>query len=387
MASRFTLGLLGSVLCGACGVAPVPDADDEAAGSTRQAISSQIGRSAWLFYDGSRVIDRTSYNSANLVNSVARTGTGMYEAVLPGMWPGTTQADENVQISVVEQPDYSAAFCSVRTTGVEGSNLRVWVGCYDRSGAPANAAFYLSNLDFNKPAPGLFNPRGVGVIAEVAGGSTGCTVFEKFAWQQDQCTRLAAGYYKVNLAGQTQAGGTVLLTASQSRSPTPGYCNVERWATNTSGTDVYIRCFAAGGVPLDTSLYLQYRRTVIENYGGFVWAQSPSSSRYVPSSSYNDRFDSCSSTPQHDIYVEAMVPSIGQYLVGYPFLAEVQGPRAVHTTPYGSAATYCRLGGEAFRLGIDPALRTQVNCYDPSGLRVDSKFTQLAIVNATPSCH
>lgn len=382
MSPRFiVLGLLGCVLS-ACGNSPVPDADAEreATGSAKQAISTQIGRSAWLFYDGSRVVGRTSYNNTGGSNSVARTGTGMYEAVLPGMWPSwQTQANDNVQLSVVEHPDYTAAFCSVRTTSTEGDNLNVLIGCYDRAGNPANAAFYLSNLDFNKPAPVFFNPSSVGVLAEVAGGSSGCTVIDKFS-SADTCTRLAKGYYKVNLPGQSSIGGTVLLTVNQS--PTAGYCNAEKWTSLTGGTDVYIRCFAAGGAPLDTNLFMQYRTKVVENQGGFVWASSPSNPRYVPSATYNARVD-CSATPQHDIYVEDMQPSLGQYLVGYPSLGEVEGPKAVHTTPYGSAATYCRLGGEAFRLGTDPALRTQVNCYDTSGQRVDSMFTQLVQANDT----
>jgi hypothetical protein len=124
----------------------------------------------------------------------------------------------------------------------------------------------------------------------------------------------------------------------------------------------------------------------MENLGGFVLADHPELSEYIPSS-INDRGGVCSSTLRHDNYIQAVEPSVGQYFVGYPNLGDVTAPKAVHTTAYGSsAANFCRLGSEAFRLGADPALRTQVNCYDSSGNRTDSKFAQLALVNATASC-
>jgi hypothetical protein len=97
-------------------------------------------------------------------------------------------------------------------------------------------------------------------------------------------TRSGVGYYKVvfeNLG--IYYGGTVDVTAY---GPGPGECKVQNWGPTLADMNVYVRCFNANGAALDTIFTAALTRPISSSRFGYVWANSPSSASYTPSTTY-----------------------------------------------------------------------------------------------------
>jgi hypothetical protein len=97
-------------------------------------------------------------------------------------------------------------------------------------------------------------------------------------------TRSGVGYYKVvfeNLG--IYSGGTIDVTAY---GPGPGECKVQNWGPTLADMNVYVRCFNANGAALDTMFTAALTRPISSSRFGYVWANSPSSASYTPSTTY-----------------------------------------------------------------------------------------------------
>jgi len=386
----FALCLLSSA-CGAEAGQDGSDFGDSAEsepGSSSQPLETSVGNAAWVYFDGTRIRSDLSFNNQGRTNTITRLGEGKYELILRGTKKGSAFR-ENLQVSVVEQLGLSAAFCTAYGTTAFSTpdwwdNLEVTVACYDSGGRAQDAAFFLSATALSEEAN--VDETRYGTYAKKSNLHDGtCRLGVMQPGTTGTCSKLGGGRYKLYFAGPTKIGGTVQLTADSS---SPNYCNVQNWFPEAAGTSIYVNCFGPNGQPEESNFYIRYQLRTHENQGGFVWAHSPTSSSYVPLAAYNDRKAPCFSTPEHDIAVRRSTPSNGgEYLVTYPWLADVPGPRLVHTTAYGNTSNFCRIGSPPFEPGDAPeALRVKVNCYNTSGGFSETKFTQLLEINDEPVC-
>jgi hypothetical protein len=72
-------------------------------------------------------------------------------------------------------------------------------------------------------------------------------------------TRYGVGFYRVDMPGLTDVGGTVDVTAHGDDSST---CKVLSWGPLGNGQSVNVTCFDASGSPVDTPFTVLYRRAV-----------------------------------------------------------------------------------------------------------------------------
>jgi len=133
------------------------------------------------------------------------------------------------------------------------------------------------------------------------------------------------------------------------------------------------------GDPVDTRYTLSFMQDVglgvqyseDQHYGGYVWANEPTTASYVPHSLYQ---------AGPDITITRL--SMGAYRVHLPWLAPWDRTTAV-ATAYGGASEYCTVSywaGDGSS-GITAGTNVHVQCFSDRGDPVDTRFTLLYLTD------
>ncbi len=186
----------------------------------------------------------------------------------------------------------------------------------------------------------------------------------------DKITRTTAGRYVVRLEGLASSGtarGTAFVTATGNH---PRVCAVQ-WGTSAAAELLYVDCYSPAGTFADSAFAANY----LQAYGAvgrfaYAWANNPTSSSYIPATSYN--VDTLGG------YVTITRSGAGQYAVTFPGLATSGGN--VELSPHGSAAV-CQVAGWGVAKGTTDE-QAGVRCLSLGGSPVDAQFT-IAFVDQT----
>jgi hypothetical protein len=188
-----------------------------------------------------------SHNSAGGVNTISRSGPGVYSVTLPGL----AGNGGNVQVTAYGVP---SDYCKVSSWG--GSPLRVGVRCFNAAGTPVDtrfsAIFEESPIDF----PGAFawadqplNPFYTPSLAyqqNVRGGPV-------------TIQRTATGTYWVRFPGGIKPG-VPLVTAYGSGSERCRVFSIEdRTSDPAQSIYVQLRCSRSNGQLVDTRFSIKHR--------------------------------------------------------------------------------------------------------------------------------
>jgi hypothetical protein len=205
------------------------------------------------------------FNSTGAVNTVSRSGVGMYTARLTNLgnaWSG------HVQVTAYGQ---GSERCKVSNWSPVGSDILVSVRCLTGgtatlpSGFPADAAFTLTYVEgnsligggagpnevaaylwANQPASAMYVPQlnyqwndFMGTFASLGGPST--------------VTRVGAGHYEVHLDASTLFLSVHVQVTAYGTGPE--HCKLTGWMT---ATDVEVRCFDGSGHSADSRFTMAY---------------------------------------------------------------------------------------------------------------------------------
>ena len=168
---------------------------------------------------------------------------------------------------------------------------KVYVFCYNGSGAPANSRFVASYL--NTPLPNGHNlaylrddqPSTVSYDPTAAYNSSGGT---------NHIDRTGTGQYTVTLPGLGGLDGNVEIVALANLfmpGSNPGICRSNGWGTISADQVAYLSCRNPAGVLTDLPFSLTFgdRLGLRGNSTGkaaYFWADQPTSPSYLPDSAY-----------------------------------------------------------------------------------------------------
>ncbi|QZZ20976.1 FAD-binding protein [Leptothermofonsia sichuanensis E412] len=301
------------------------------------------------------------YNSAGGINEIVRLGVGQYKVKLPRLG----RSGGMVHVSAYRGNHY----CKVANWNFSGNNQFVNVNCFSPNGTPIDGQFVMlfykgvrqsgswtdAYLWANQPTTAEYTPD------------------TSYQWNSkglvNTVRRIGTGHYQATLPGMNVAGGTVLVTAYGTGTER---CKVGGWNWSGNSTIVNVYCFNVDGNPVDTRFTLSFMTDVDLGVpepdgwwsGGYVWADQPTETDYVPATNYQRNTNS--NTPNR---IKRL--STGAYQVHFPNLSLAHSTAQV--TAYGSGSEYCTVqywGSD----GSNGAI-VSVQCFDRSGALVDTRFT------------
>lgn len=189
--------------------------------------------------------------------------------------------------------------------------------------------------------------------------------------------RSGTGVYLVTFPGLGGAGGNIQVT---SYGWDANHCGVGYWYTTGADLRTQVRCYTAAGATADSRFVAHYHREGFAESGAvfhtpataYLWAHSPTSSRYSPSTYYawNDTGSGTTIRRLGTGHYEVTVP-------GHP----LTGSHA-QVTAYGATPDTCKVTGW-YGVGNDAVVA--VGCFTLSGVARDNRFTFSLSSNATPS--
>ncbi|HJU73360.1 MAG TPA: Ig-like domain-containing protein [Gemmatimonadaceae bacterium] len=187
-------------------------------------------------------------------------------------------------------------------------------------------------------------------------------------------SRLTAGSYRVDFAGQQRLFGeveTVLVTAY---GPTNGYCKPVSWTVGAASLVTDVACFTSGGLPNDLpfSITLLGDNTLAGRFSFGVANQPTAPGPYVATGMFNNA-PAASQLP-----VTITRSAVGQYAVAFTSNGgPVNDPEAVIVNALGAGNSRCQPASQVVGDVV------QVRCWDGSSLSsvpVDAPFT-VALMN------
>jgi pimeloyl-ACP methyl ester carboxylesterase len=321
---------------------------------------------AWVWADRPTSASYTpatnyQYNSAGGTIQIRRSDTGVYRVDIPRL--GTSGG-------MVHAVAYGGShYCRIAGWGRSGDTQRITVACYNPVGELIDGHFVLlfykesrgatwSNayLVANRPFEETYTPN----TTDQWNSKGGLNTFR----------RLNRGHYQVTLPGINVPGGTVLVT---SYGLLPARCKVGGWGTSGNDTVVTVYCFDFAGNPTDAQFTLSFMTDVglgsrfseDQHYGGYIWANEPTSASYTPSRTYqlNTTGSSINTITRS---------STGSYTVNLPRLAPSNSSAAL-AVAYGSGSEYCTVQGWSGDGG--DGTNATVQCFSSSGTPIDTQFT------------
>jgi hypothetical protein len=175
-------------------------------------------------------------------------------------------------------------------------------------------------------------------------------------------TNTGTGTYRVDFPGiGGVVGGNVQVTAYGSGTDR---CNVSSWSSNSTTLQVNVVCHDRSGNPKNSLFTASYHRRRPGNTGvegGYVWANSPTSPSYTPSTTYQWNSTGGTNTITRN--------GTGLYTVILPGLNFTGGTAEV--TAY-SGNHYCKVQGWG---PSGTTQRVNVACFSPQGTPADGMFT------------
>jgi hypothetical protein len=320
-------------------------------------------------YQYNNRFDQDSFGNRNVYpaadNTITRLGTGSYRVELPNF---------NFFGGVVHTSAYnSSSYCNVIRWFPNGTKLEVYVSCYTPAGQGTDTLF---TMFFYKNARNL-PTHGLAYLLANSPSTSSYTPTDIYQYNsrgaKNTITRSSVGQYTVNFpkmqlnANEQGKGGTVQVTAYGSRNA----CKVGGWGESAGTVTAAVRCYSPSGVLTDslfTASFMREPGTIgivrdsDESTAHYVWANSPTSASYTPSTFYQ-AYSSASAN------LSAITrSSTGQYTVTIPGLKAFDDTLAL-VTAYGSSSNRCSIGG----WGGSP-VQVSVNCYTAGGTLADDFF-------------
>ena len=218
-------------------------------------------------------------NSTGALNTIVRSGAGIYIVTFPGLARATNGGTVNVTA-------YRAGgiYCGVRSWGMNGGGgIVVIVLCTAPNGTTADAHF-----DATYTVPKARGKMGYVYAENPTSASYTPAAFYQFnsTGGVNTIRRFGTGSYVVTLPGLAASGngGTVKVTAY---GVSAVRCKVTSWGSNgTGGIDVGVQCYTAAGAPIDgyytMSFALNRNLLGTGNGYGYAWPTSPPRARTRP---------------------------------------------------------------------------------------------------------
>lgn len=222
-----------------------------------QAHSGNLGGSTrglaflWADQPGSASYTPSSfyqYNSTGGSNTITRSSTGVYTALLPGL----TKVGGNVHVSAYGS---TAARCKTSGWSSDGSGTSVGVLCFDSAGAPVDAKF---TMEFSRKLPSAFltaaTTQGVYAWASQPGNASyqtsGPYSYNAFGTGKLTSVRDGSGSYHVTFSDPSSySTSQVLVTAYGTDN---SYCNSDGW------TPLNVHCYTQGGASKNSRFNVSY---------------------------------------------------------------------------------------------------------------------------------
>jgi len=325
---------------------------------------------AWANQESSALYNPSplySYNRAGGGIQVERTGVGNYRVVFEGMdtlW----NVHGNAQVTAYGSGFIDDAHCN---TPGWGANY-VDVQCFDNTGNLTDSRF---NVLLAKPMPIREG------VAYVRADQPTASSYQPPAEQQNNpgggpttVSRLSQGRYSVTFTGfggpqveSPGSGGNVQVTSMSSGS---ARCRVSSWSYSTS--NVQIQCLDTSGLPVDAEFSLlwllpdeRFDRDI-----SYAWSNVLATSFFEPSAAY-------ASNPA-DGAVWGSWSTTGRYVIEFDGLSTLGGVTEGHVqvTAYGAGSARCEIRSWQPETNF-------VDCFDPTGAPVNSRFSLLRL-DSTP---
>ncbi|MCA8974844.1 MAG: hypothetical protein KDC98_08980 [Planctomycetes bacterium] len=327
-------------------------------------IPDEIGAGAHVsFYSTTTPIHRTRLVDSNgtygprEAESIHHLATGRYRVDLPNVAPRDSST------AMVCAIDLLRGYASIDHWDGDGrGGTRVYVDTYDPGGAPADRVFlldYLTDRPTREVAWATVEPVGQGTTItprpELTHTASGLPV----AVYRANGTR---NEFRVLIPAVLPEYGAVHATAMWGSHTAV----VEFWRRSGAFLEVFVKLFDATGGPADDGAFvISYER------GGehadrhaYLWAGSPTSASYTPSTTYSWNGDRADPT--------IVRSGVGLYAVTLPGLAPAGIERGnVQVTTYGTQFRHTKIDGW-FANGAD--LRINVRCFDAAGAAADAQF-------------
>lgn len=162
--------------------------------------------------------------------------------------------------------------------------------------------------------------------------------------------RSSTGTYSVSWPGASVSGGNVQVTSMKPAVT----CNSTGWGASSAT----VQCRNSAGSVVNSTFSILY---TLDDDSAYVWASSPSTASYTPSSIWSHNPSGRGTTVSRT--------STGRYQVYFPGFTGADGGD-VQVTAYSSAGARCVSNGWSTEYAY-------VACYDSSGAAVDSLFNLL----------
>ena len=173
--------------------------------------------------------------------------------------------------------------------------------------------------------------------------------------------RVGVGAYVVGLPNLGDRAGTVHVTAYGPF--TADYCNVLSWGPSGTTQNVNVRCFDAGGAPINTHFTMTYARPwATTDPTVYAWADNPTAKSYTPHTNYQFNSTGAINTISRS--------AVGEYTVALPLLGSNSGH--VQVTAYGPGGNRCTV---AFWGPSGSGQLVRVRCFSAKGAATDARFT------------
>ena len=231
----------------------------------------------------------TNFGSASPVESygggtLATLGTGRYEVTFPGAGNGI---NSDVQISAVDYfSEGSPHYCTSAGWGSSnGTDVNVYVDCFDATGAAVNGDFAAMYQARTTPPPGGW----IAFLWANQPTSPSYSPSSSYSYNSMGGTNIinrdTVGLYFAFLPGIHTNGGNPQVTAYGS---TAAHCEVVDWYHNRAGVNVVVQCVNAAGQPADEYFDLSFAYGVSHGDspattpGGYAWANNAIAAGYKP---------------------------------------------------------------------------------------------------------
>ncbi len=211
--------------------------------------------SAYLWADQPSAADYSpnnlyQWNSQGNQNTVQRSGPGQYTAILTGLSGGPNGG--HVQVTGYGTTD----LCKVRSWSTSGADLRVYIGCYDNTGAAADSRFTLSfftDLALGRdPAMPTFSGYAWASSSSLASYTPNAN-YSLTTGSGITAGRSAQGVYSVTFAGIPTIGpASIALVTAYGSGGSNLNCGPEYWFGDSSDTLVSVQCRNGAGALVDS---------------------------------------------------------------------------------------------------------------------------------------
>jgi hypothetical protein len=303
-----------------------------------------------------------AYDSVGGTVTASHLGTGQYEVVFGHL--GFPAGDAQVT-SLQGIP------CVVGSWTQIEADVDVFVDCYNSFGDPVDAGF---EVLVTQPKTRPTGTLDYDWVYKGSGRLTGVYQYNS-SHKVNSVRHPATGEYVVTMPGPGRTGagrGTVMVSAYGAEA---GSCQVARWLTTTTGEQITVRCYDAGGAPQNRKFEIIYARgTNLMGQNGKTTANAFANGggvMYQPKVQFDSRRGARVTIVHLDKgFYEAI-------FIGSPTNNNPNGGRGnILVTPVSSAPRTCEIQPTFAHVTI-----TFISCSDARQNPADTAFTVQFVVN------